>query len=660
MRLFATYSPNPPPTTKPNANAMSLLVKTFSLFTDFDANLFKSGKHFKLYEKLGSHIVTHEGETGVYFAVWAPNAKNVSVIGNFNHWQPYQHNLCARWDGTGIWEGFVPRLGKGEVYKYHIHSQHSDLRLEKADPFAFMWEVPPSTASVVWDLDYKWKDKKWLAARLKKNALDQPFSVYEMHIASWRRKLDEGNRSFTYLELAKELVAYLKAMHFTHVEFLPVMEHPYGPSWGYQSLGYFAPSSRFGTPQEFMQLVDALHEAGIGVILDWVPSHFPGDAHGIHKFDGTSLYEHEDPRQGYHPDWNSWIFNYGRNEVRSFLISSAGFWCDLYHADGLRVDAVASMLYLDYSRKEGEWIPNQYGGRENLEAISLLKELNEYLYTSFEGIQTIAEESTAFPMISRPVYLGGLGFGMKWMMGWMNDTLQYFKRDPYYRQYHQGEITFSLVYAFTENFMLPFSHDEVVHGKGSLLSRMPGDAWQKYANLRLLYAYMFSHPGTKLIFMGCEFGQFTEWSHEGQLPWELTQKPNNQGIQKLFAELNRLYTTEKAFFELQFSPEGFEWIDHSDTQNSIISYMRKSKNGKDQIMVICNLTTIPRNNYRLGATKAGTWQQILNTDDLAYGGSQYQIAPQAKTEAIESHGKAQSVLLNLPPLGVIMLKHSKG
>jgi 1,4-alpha-glucan branching enzyme len=635
---------------------MSQFVKNFSLFTDFDSNLFKAGKHFKLYEKMGSHIVTHDGDSGVYFAVWCPNAHTVSVIGNFNHWQPQQHTLYARWDGTGIWEGFIPHLTQGEVYKYHIVSNNNQEVLEKADPFAFMWEVPPRTASVVWTLDYKWKDKKWLTHRPKQNALDKPFSVYEMHIASWRRKHDDNNRSFTYTELADELVQYLKAMHFTHIEFLPVMEHPYGGSWGYQSLGYFAPSSRFGTPQEFMQLIDALHQANIGVILDWVPSHFPADAHGIYRFDGTALYEHQDPRQGYHPDWKSYIFNYGRNEVRSFLISSAAFWCDVYHADALRVDAVASMLYLDYSRKQGEWIPNQYGGRENLEAISLLQEMNQYLYTQYEGIQTIAEESTAFPMISRPVSMGGLGFGMKWMMGWMNDTLQYFKRDPYYRQYHQNEITFSLAYAFTENFMLPFSHDEVVHGKGSLIDRMPADAWQKYANLRLLYGYMFTHPGTKLLFMGCEFAQHQEWNNDGQLNWELTHQPNNSGVQQLVVALNKLYTTEKSLHELQFSAEGFEWIDYNDHQNSVISYVRKGKNKKDLILIVCNFTSIPRQNYRVGVPQGGTYTQVLNTDAAVYAGSDYPTHTQPSTDGIEAHGKPQSLALNLPPLSVIALK----
>ncbi|MFN5068708.1 MAG: 1,4-alpha-glucan branching protein GlgB, partial [Bacteroidota bacterium] len=497
-------------------------IEFFSLFTDYDIELFKSGKHYRLYEKLGSHIVEHQGASGVYFAVWAPNARYVSVIGNFNSWNKGAHPLQPRWDGSGIWESFIPRIGQGEVYKYFINTKDNE-DLEKGDPYAFFWEVPPMTASIVWDLKYKWSDNKWMKKRAAINALNAPISVYEVHLGSWQRSPHHPEKYLDYKHLAKSLTEYVKDMGYTHVEFMPVMEHPYAPSWGYQITGYFAPSSRFGSPQDFMYLVDELHQAGIGVILDWVPSHYPGDAHGLFRFDGTNLYEHEDMRKGFHPDWKSYIFNYGRYEVRSFLISNALFWLDRYHADGLRVDAVASMLYLDYSRNEGEWTPNHFGGRENLEAISLLKEINEAVYSYYPDVQTIAEESTSFTGVSRPTYSGGLGFGMKWMMGWMHDTLKYFAKDPMYRKYHHNQITFSMVYAFTENFMLPFSHDEVVYGKVSMINKMPGDEWQKFANLRLLYSYMFSHPGAKLLFMGCDFAQQAEWNFERSLDWHLTE-----------------------------------------------------------------------------------------------------------------------------------------
>jgi 1,4-alpha-glucan branching enzyme len=496
-------------------------VLAHSLFTEFDIALFQSGKHFTLYEKLGSHLLTLDGQPGTLFAVWAPNAERVSVIGNFNFWNAAEHLLFPRWDGSGIWEGFIPNVLQGEVYKYHLTSKNGGQQLEKADPFAYHWEIPPRTASVVWDIAHAWTDGAWMQNRAQANGLNQPFSIYEVHLASWMRNPEEGMRSLSYRELAERLVPYVKEMGFTHVEFMPVMEHPFGGSWGYQGVGYFAPTSRFGTPQDYMYLVECFHNEGIGVILDWVPSHFPGDAHGLYRFDGTALFEHEDPRKGFHPDWKSYIFNYGRNEVRAFLISSAMFWLAQYHADGIRVDAVASMLYLDYSRNAGEWIPNQYGGRENLEAVSLLRELNEAAYGKFPDIQMIAEESTSWPLVSRPTFLGGLGFGMKWMMGWMNDTLEYFKHDPIYRKYHQNQLTQGLTYAFTENFLLPLSHDEVVHGKGALIARMPGDEWQRFANLRLLYGVQFTHPGTKLLFMGCEFGQTSEWNADDSLPWDL-------------------------------------------------------------------------------------------------------------------------------------------
>ncbi|HBO28896.1 MAG TPA: 1,4-alpha-glucan branching enzyme, partial [Leeuwenhoekiella sp.] len=493
-------------------------VYVHSLFSEFDIDLFKAGKHFRLYEKLGSHPMTLEGEKGTYFAVWAPSAKSVSVVGDFNYWLEGDHKLNVRWDGSGIWEGFIPGVMPGAIYKYKIQSNHNDVKTEKADPFARRAEHPPKTASVVYAADYKWKDKKWMSSRAKYNALDTAFSVYEVHLGSWR-KTGEENRSLSYTELADELVAYVKKMEFTHVEFMPIMEYPYDPSWGYQLTGYFAPTSRFGYPEEFMLLVDKLHQAGIGVILDWVPSHFPEDAHGLGNFDGSHLYEHPDPRKGWHPDWKSLIFNYGRNEVRAFLISNALFWLDQYHIDGLRVDAVASMLYLDYSREDGEWEPNQFGGRENLDAISFLEELNKTVYKNYPDVQTIAEESTSYTGVSKPVFLGGLGFGMKWMMGWMHDTLEYFKKEPVHRKYHQNDITFSLTYAFSENFMLPLSHDEVVYGKRSLFDRMPGPEWERFANLRLMFGYMFTHPGTKLIFQGGEFGQSAEWNFQESLDW---------------------------------------------------------------------------------------------------------------------------------------------
>lgn len=628
-------------------------TRAHSLLTDFDSDLFKSGKHFNLHEKLGSFPLTHEGEKGTHFAVWAPNAETVQVIGDFNYWNGEGYELYPRWDGTGIWEGFVPGIGQGTVYKYRIHSNSHGQVLEKGDPFAVHWEVPPKTASIVWGIDYKWKDSKWLKKRKSSNQLNQPFSVYEVHIGSWKRK--ENGESLSYKELSKELVQYVKEMGYTHIELLPVTEHPFFGSWGYQCTGYFAPSSRYGTPEDFMGMIDAFHKAEIGVIIDWVPSHFPSDAHGLYNFDGTHLYEHSDPRQGYHPDWSSYIFNLGRNEVRSFLISSALFWLDVCHADGLRVDAVASMLYLDYSRKEGEWIPNQYGGRENLEAISFLKELNEACFGAVEGIQTIAEESTAWPAVSRPTYLGGLGFGMKWMMGWMHDTLEYFQKDPYYRQYHHNSITFSLNYAFTENFMLPLSHDEVVHGKGPLIDRMPGDEWQRFANLRLLYGYMYTHPGTKLVFMGGEIGQTSEWKHDYSVDWHLLELPQHEGMQKLTKDLNALYKNEPALFENSFSAEGFEWIELNDYQNSALSYIRKGKNAADDIIVVCNFTPVVREEYGLG-TNGGKWKEIFNSDNRLYWGSGVHnegiISPKKKP----MHGRSHSMTIKMPPLSVCMFK----
>ncbi|MBS1488753.1 MAG: 1,4-alpha-glucan branching protein GlgB [Bacteroidetes bacterium] len=628
---------------------------TFSLLTDFDIHLFRSGKHYKLYEKLGAHEMNHNGAHGIYFAVWAPNATHVSVIGNFNHWKSNEHTLHARWDESGIWEGFFPGLTKGEAYKFAIQSNTGEY-LEKADPFARYAEIAPRTASIVWHEPYKWRDHAWLERRKSLTGKPQPYSVYEVHMGSWRRKAEDGNRSLSYGELAAELVSYVKEAGFTHVEFLPVMEHPFFGSWGYQLTGYYAPTSRFGSPQEFMALVDAFHQAEIGVILDWVPSHFPGDAHGLFKFDGTHLYEHADPRKGFHPDWSSYIYNYGRNEVRSFLISNAFFWLDQFHIDGLRVDAVASMLYLDYSRKQGEWIPNQYGGNENLEAIQFLKEFNETVYGHFPDVVTIAEESTAWSGVSRPTYLGGLGFGQKWMMGWMHDTLRYFKDDPVYRKYHQNEITFSIMYAFTENFMLPLSHDEVVHGKGSLLGRMPGDEWKRFANLRLMYAYMFAHPGTKLLFMGGEIGQSGEWNHDSSIDWHLLDHDLHRGVLRLIQDLNQFYKSEPALYHFPFSDRGFEWVDYSDRENSVIVFMRKSEDPAESLLVACNFTPEVRHQYRLGVPTRGSWKEVFNSDDLKYGGSGQLNTGLQFTSPVKYHNKDYSLCITLPPLAISVMK----
>ncbi|MDD3721106.1 MAG: 1,4-alpha-glucan branching protein GlgB [Lutibacter sp.] len=630
-------------------------VITHSLFSDFDINLFKSGKHYRLYEKFGSHITTVDGVAGTYFAVWAPSAKQVSVIGDFNHWVDGEYNLNVRWDASGIWEGFIPSVGKGNLYKYKIHSNINNYVSEKADPYARRCEHPPKTASVVWEDTYKWKDKSWMHTRKKNNALDAPFSVYEVHLGSWRKNTEE-NRSLSYFELADELVTYVKEMNFTHVEFMPIMEYPYDPSWGYQITGYFAPTSRFGYPEELKYLVDKLHQSEIGIILDWVPSHFPEDTHGLGFFDGSNLYEHPDKRRGYHQDWKSLIFNYGRNEVRSFLISNAIFWLEQYHADGLRVDAVASMLFLDYSREDGEWEPNIYGGNENLEAVLFLKELNEEVYKSFPDVQTIAEESTAFPMVSKPTFMGGLGFGMKWMMGWMHDTLDYFSKDTIYRKYHQNEITFSLTYAFTENFMLPLSHDEVVHGKKTILGRMPGDEWQRFANLRLLYGYMFTHPGTKLLFMGSEFGHYEEWNFQKSLDWNLLEFFPHKNTQNYFKDLNLFYKSTPALYEKGFSQEGFEWVSYDDSKNSVISYLRKGNNPKDDVLVICNFSPQTLENYKIRVPRKGKLLEVFSSNHEKYGGSG---AVNAEKITIKKQPKSTGeyfVTLVLPPLGISILK----
>jgi 1,4-alpha-glucan branching enzyme len=627
-----------------------------TLLSDNDLYLFNEGSHFQLHDKLGAHIIEHGGTRGTYFAVWAPNAQEVFVFGEFNGWNKSSHRLYPKGQ-SGIWEGFLPALGKGTLYKYHIVSRFNNYRVDKADPFSIFNEIPPKTASIVWDLDYLWGDRDWMASRRQRNALDKPMSTYEMHVGSWRRVLEEGNRSLSYRELAPQLADYLQRLKYTHVEFLPIMDHPFFGSWGYQITGYFAPSANYGTPQDLMYLIDTLHQRGIGVILDWVPSHFPADEHGLAFFDGTHLYEHADPRQGYHPDWHSYIFNYGRKEVQSFLISNARFWLDRYHADGLRVDAVASMLYLDYARKEGEWIPNQYGGRENIEAIGFLRRLNEEVYRSHPDVQTIAEESTSWPMVSRPTYVGGLGFGLKWDMGWMHDTLEYMRQDPIHRRYHHNKLTFRMIYAFHENFVLPLSHDEVVYGKGSLLGKMPGDNWQKFANLRALFGYMYAQPGKKLLFMGGEFGQWREWAHDSSLDWDLLDTPPHAGVQKWLQDLNGLYRSEPALHELDSDPAGFEWIDCGDADSSVVTLIRKAKSSSAMILAVCNFTPVPRYSYRIGAPRGGFWQEVLNGDADQYGGSNMGNLGGVETVPVALHGRPYSLTITLPPLSVSFFKN---
>jgi 1,4-alpha-glucan branching enzyme len=624
------------------------------LLSEDDLYLFNEGSHSRLHRKLGAHLLEYDGDDGTAFGVWAPNAESVSVIGDFNGWRPGADPLRAV-GGSGIWDGFVPGVERGARYKYHIRSRYNGYVVDKADPFARYAEAPPSTASIVWQDDFDWNDFEWLRRR-RERKLDAPLSIYEVHLGSWMRTGEDGWRMPDYREIAPRLAEYVNRLGFTHVEFLPVMEHPFYGSWGYQTTGYFAPTSRFGTPDDFRYLVDYLHQHDIGVILDWVPSHFPGDEHGLAYFDGTHLFEHADPRQGFHPDWSSWIFNYGRNEVRSFLLSSAHFWLEDCHADGLRVDAVASMLYLDYSRNEGEWIPNEFGGRENLEAISFLRRLNTDIYQSIPDVHTIAEESTAWPMVSRPTYIGGLGFGMKWDMGWMHDTLKFMQHDPVFRQYHHGGLTFRMIYAFTENFVLPLSHDEVVHGKGSLLGKMPGDDWQQFANLRLLYGYMWTQPGKKLLFMGGEFGQRREWNHDGSLDWHLVTEPPHAGLQRWIADLNRLYREEGAAHRCDFENRGFQWIDASDFRSSVISYLRLGNENDDPLLVICNFTPVVRANYRVGVPRMGLWLEVLNSDAAEYGGSSVGNLGARETVPISSHGHHHSLTLTLPPLGVLVLK----
>ena len=639
----------------PDSN--SAVVGQPHLLTENDLYLFNEGSHYRIYDKIGAHLATHEDQAGAIFSVWAPNARSVSVVGSFNGWDPKTHRLTPR-GSSGIWEGFVPGASRGALYKFHIDSNRHGYRVDKADPVGLLCEKPPRTASVVWDLNYEWSDHDWMQKRAERNSLRAPQSVYEVHLGSWMRVPEEHNRPLTYRETAPRLAEYVGQMGFTHVEFLPVMEHPFYGSWGYQTTGYFAPTSRYGCPQDFMYLVDYLHQHGIGVILDWVPSHFPSDAHGLAYFDGTHLYEHADSRQGFHPDWKTHIFNYGRPEVRSFLMSSAMFWFDKYHVDGLRVDAVASMLYLDYSRKQGEWIPNKFGGRENLDAIDFLRRFNQEVYKEHPEIQTTAEESTSWPMVSKPVYLGGLGFGLKWDMGWMHDTLRYFQNDPIHRKYHHNDLTFRMLYSWHENFVLPLSHDEVVHGKGSLIGKMPGDEWQKFANLRLLYGYMYAQSGKKLLFMGCEFGQVREWAHDSSLEWHVLQYQVHRGVQAWMEQLNRFYRSEPAMHVLDNSPAGFEWVDANDNANSTVSLLRKSQSPQDTVLVVCNFTPVPRVGYRVGVPHGGYWREMLNSDAREYAGSGMGNLGGVHAEEIPTHGRPFSLKLTLPPLAALFFKAS--
>jgi 1,4-alpha-glucan branching enzyme len=626
------------------------------VLTDYDLYLFGEGTHYLKYEKLGAHVREVDGVRGVHFAVWAPNAKRVSVVGDFNFWDGRVHAMRGR-ATSGIWEIFVPTLKDGEVYKFEILSRIGNQVGLKSDPYGFSGEVRPKNASIVRSIDgYEWKDKTWIDARTTRDWLHSPLSIYELHAGSWRRNTAEGNRWLTYRELAEELIPYVKQMGYTHIELLPIMEHPLDLSWGYQTVGYFAVTSRYGTPADFMYFVDRCHQEGIGVLLDWTPAHFPRDAHGLGYFDGTHLYEHADPRKGEQPDWGTFVFNYGRNEVQNFLISNALFWIDKYHLDGLRVDAVASMLYLDYSRKPGEWVPNQFGGRENLEAIAFLKHLNEVLHTRHPGALTIAEESTSWPAVSRPTYVGGLGFDLKWNMGWMNDTLKYFAFDPLYRQYHHNELTFSMIYAFHENFVLPLSHDEVVHGKRTLLEKMPGDNWQKFANLRLLFGYMYAHPGKKLLFMGSELAGRDEFWEEGSVNWSLETSPPHRGVQRLIKDLNHLHTTEPALFEVDFEWSGFEWIDANDATGSILSFIRRAKNPDDFVVVICNFTPVVRGDYRVGVPTAGYYREILNSDSAYYEGSDAGNSGGVRAEPIPWHGRPWSIKMKVPPLAAVYFK----
>jgi 1,4-alpha-glucan branching enzyme len=627
------------------------------LLTEFDLHLLAEGNHYDNYEKLGAHLIEVDGKKGTRFAVWAPNAEAVSVIGDFNGWDRTSHPMRNRPE-AGVWEVFIPGIGSGALYKYFIRSRERGYQVEKSDPYAFAAEIRPRTASKVWDLaGYDWRDAEWMASRGPKNARDAPISIYEVHLGSWMRAPEEGGW-LTYRDLAPRLAEYVTKMGFTHIELMPVTEHPFDASWGYQTVGYYAPTSRFGTPREFMFFIDTLHQAGIAVLVDWVPAHFPKDDHGLAYFDGTHLYEHADERQGVHPDWDTLIFNYGRREVRNFLIGSALFWLDRYHIDGLRVDAVASMLYLDYGRKEGEWIPNRHGGRENLEAVDFLRRFNEHVYAEHPDTMTVAEESTSWPMVSQPTYMGGLGFGYKWNMGWMNDILAYMEQDPIHRRYHHEKITFSMLYAFTENFILPFSHDEVVHMKKAMLDKMPGDDWQKFANLRALYGYMFTHPGKKLLFMGSEFGQWREWTHEESMDWHLLEYAPHQQLQHWVRDLNHFYRSEGALFEIDSDHHGFEWIDCNDNQSSVISFLRRGKTPGDELLVVCNFTPVPREGYRVGVPHGGYWREVLNSDAAIYGGGNIGNRGGLEARLEPAHGRPCHLNLRIPPLGCLIFKRA--
>ncbi len=629
------------------------------VLTDYDLYLLGEGQHRRIYDKLGAHILRLGETEGTHFAVWAPNGERVSVVGDFNGWDGRVHPMRTL-GASGVWEIFIPGVLEGQRYKFEIRSRSHGELLLKIDPFGFAFEVPPLSASIVTRLDYTWGDGEWMRERAHANCwFDRPMAIYEVHLGSWARVPEDHDRFLTYRELADRLVPYVTEMGYTHIELLPVMEHPFSGSWGYQVIGFYAPTSRFGRPVDFKYFVDVCHQHGIGVILDWVPGHFPKDAHGLARFDGTALFEHADPRQGEHRDWGTLIFNYGRNEVRNFLLANALFWLREYHADGLRVDAVASMLYLDYSRREGEWLPNRHGGRENLEAIDFLRQLNTQTHADEEGSITIAEESTAFPSVSRPTYLGGLGFTYKWNMGWMNDILEFIRQDPVYRRYHHNHLTFSLLYAFTENFILPFSHDEVVHGKGSMFGKIPGNDWQKAATLRTLYGFMYSHPGKKLTFMGCEFGQRREWNYDGSLDWHLLEDPLHAGLRRFVQDLNRAYASEPALFEVDFDSPGFHWIDCNDTDNSVVSFLRRSKDGGSTVAAVVNFTPVPRDGYRIGVPIEGAYTELINSDAEAYAGGNVGNGGVVFTEPVAAHGHPQSLRLTLPPLGFLLLKPSR-
>ena len=627
--------------------------------TGYDLHLFGEGTHRRVYQKLGAHPRHVEGRSGVTFAVWAPNAARVSVIGDFNQWRPDANPLSLH-PQAGVWEGFVPDIGSGALYKYHIVARSGGYEVAKADPYGFAAEIRPQTASRVWNLNgHQWHDAAWVAGRAQRNCLSCPISIYEVHLGSWKRVVEQGNRPLTYRELAVQLADYVHDAGYTHVEFLPVMEHPFDGSWGYEAIGYYAPTSRFGTPDDFMYLVDYLHQREIGVILDWVPAHFPKDEAGLGYFDGTHLYEHADPRQGEMPDWNTLVFNYGRPEVRSFLTGNALFWCDRYHVDGLRMDAVASMIYLDYGRREGQWVPNRYGGKENIDALEFLRRTNEAVYAEFPDCLVIAEESTAWPMVSRPTYAGGLGFGLKWNMGWMHDTLEYMSKDPVHRAYHHNQLTFSAMYAFSENFVLPLSHDEVVYGKRSLLAKMPGDEWRRFANLRLLFGYQFAFPGKKLLFMGGDFGQWNEWNHDASLDWNLLQYPFHSGLRRWVRDLNTFYRGQPSLHEADFESQGFEWVDCNDFARSAISFIRRAKDPADVTLVVLNFTPVPRENYRLGVPMGGYWSECLNSDAALYGGSGQGNIGGAEAVPLPVHGRPCSLSLTLPPLGALFLRSSR-